>query len=180
MDRKFSWHEFDRDCAVSSCIDWSFPYPEIGRLKDIALVIKTKIEDIDGFIQQNTSEVCPSCEKKCCINRHGYYDNLDILYIMTLGIKPPLHQQGLSDTEPCQFLSDKGCVKERYLRPFRCNWYFCEALLNHMEQGPARPYREFIRVFNEILDLRSELLNRFIKLSKDARICRKSRKEQMA
>ncbi|MFN3480899.1 MAG: hypothetical protein ACK415_11000 [Thermodesulfovibrionales bacterium] len=160
-ERGFSWLDRDRNNAVSSYIEGVFSlYPEVlKRANDIARIIKVKIEGIDQFIQQNTSEVCPSCKNKCCINRHGYYDNLDILYIMALGMKPPLYQQELSDTEPCRFLSDNGCVKERYLRPFRCNWYFCEALLNHMEEGPARPYREFIRVFNEILDLRSELLN---------------------
>lgn len=168
MKKDFSWHDFSRDHSVSLFIEGIFSsYPEVfKRLRDIAEVVKTEIESVDQFIQENTLKVCPFCEKKCCINRHVYYDNLDILYIVALGMKPPAYQQGLSDTDPCQFLSEYGCVKERYLRPFRCNWYFCEALLNHMEQGPARPYREFIRVFNEILDLRSELLNEFVKLEK--------------
>lgn len=159
-ERGFSWHDCDRDGAVSSHIERIFSlYPDIlKKSNDIARMIKVKIEGIDHFIQQGTSEVCPSCENKCCINRHGYYDNLDILYIMALGLRPPVYRQGLSDTDPCQFLSENGCRKERYLRPFRCNWYFCQPLLNHMELGPARPYREFIRVLNEILDLRSELL----------------------
>lgn len=166
MERQILWYDHDRDCTVASYIEKVFSScPWIYRKsEDIARAIKTKIENIDQFIQQNSSEVCPSCENRCCINRHGYYDNLDILYIMALGIKPPIYQQDLSDTDPCQFLSESGCVKERYLRPFRCNWYFCEALLDHMEQGPARPYREFIRVFNDVLYLRSELLKEFLRL----------------
>lgn len=168
MKKDFSWHDRSRDDNVYSyiCGIFSSSPDVLKKTNDIARLIKAKIEGIDQFIQENTSKVCPFCKKKCCINRHGYYDNLDILYIMALGMEPPAYRQGLSDTDPCQFLSEHGCVKERYLRPFRCNWYFCEALLNHMEQGPVRPYREFIRVFNEILDLRSELLNEFVKLEK--------------
>lgn len=132
-----------------------------ARLRDIAHAIKARIEDIDPFIQQQTEVVCPVCEERCCINKHGYYDELDEIYIMALGLELPSYRTGLSDTDRCQFLTDRGCSKERYQRPFRCNWYFCRALLNHMENGPSRPYREFIRIFNEILDLRRELLNEF-------------------
>lgn len=155
----------DMDNSFSSYIEGIFSsYPDVfRRVNDIAKLIKAEIDDINWFIQQNTTEVCPFCEKRCCINRHGYYDRLDILYIRALGLRPPSYRKGLSDTEPCQFLTDSGCIRERSLRPFRCNWYFCETLLYHMERGPAKPYREFIKVFNKVLDLRIELLEEFEK-----------------
>lgn len=138
-------------------------------MKYIAYIIREKIEVIDPFIQEGTAKVCPACNERCCINRHGYYDNLDVLYIRLLGIEPPLYEEGLVDTDPCQFLSEHGCSKPRWFRPFRCNWYFCVALLDYMEKGPARPYREFIKTFNEILDLRCELLNKSLIVGREVR-----------
>lgn len=165
IDKDLSWHDIDRYCTVTLYINDIFSsFPDTyERIRAIAYAIKARIEDIDPFIQQNTEEVCPDCEERCCINRHGYYDNLDILYIMALRIKPPSYREDMSDVDPCQFLSDWGCKKERYLRPFRCNWYFCETLLNHMENGLSRHYREFIRTFNEILDMRNKLLDEFLR-----------------
>lgn len=130
-----------------------------ARLSEIAHAIKAGIEGIEPFIQQQTEVVCPVCEERCCINIHGYFDDLDVIYMRAIGLELPSYRKELSDTDPCQFLTDKGCSRQRYLRPFRCNWYFCRALLNHMENGPSRPYREFIRAFKEIIVLREELLN---------------------
>ncbi len=163
MERPILWHESDRTISIIAYIKNVFHlYPHIfNEINGIAKSIKQGIEKVNFFIQQSTSAVCPACTNRCCLNKHGYYDNLDILYITALGSEQPSYKQGLSDDEPCQFLSELGCVKERYIRPFRCNWYFCEPLLRHMEQGPARPYREFIRVFNEIIDLRAKLIQIF-------------------
>ncbi len=130
-----------------------------------AAKVYEKTGEIDGFIQDNTSEVCPLCMKVCCINRHGYYDYEDLIYIFSLGQRPPLYREGLKDTDPCGFLSETGCRRRRELRPFRCNWYFCTPLLEHMERGPAVPYRNFVRLFSEILKWRRELIEAFFRLA---------------
>ncbi len=123
--------------------------------------IRQLIHKINYFIQQNTSEVCPYCEKVCCINYHAYHDFEDIIYLYAIGLNIPQYTEGIKDTDPCQFLSENGCKIERAERPFRCNWYFCEPLLRHMEEGPAKPYREFINIFHEIIEIRREMLNDF-------------------
>ena len=126
-----------------------------------ARVLKEEIERVSHFIQLNTSAVCPACEKVCCINKHGYYDDEDLIYIFALGLKCPVYGEGIRDTAPCQFLSKDGCSKERSARPFRCNWYFCDALLAHMEQGPAKPYRDFISRFQGIIETRRRMIEEF-------------------
>lgn len=164
-----SWHDpynFSNLLSLSRRVFLSSP--ELLRdVRQIAFTIMAKINSIDYFIQQNTSAICPNCKNICCINRHGYYDDIDLFYIIALGLKPPLYRSDIDDEEPCQFLSDKGCSMERSIRPFRCNWYFCEALLLHMEEGPARPYRAFIKTFDEIIHLRSELQSRFTDIIDD-------------
>ncbi|MFA5353820.1 MAG: hypothetical protein WC291_06290 [Thermodesulfovibrionales bacterium] len=135
-------------------------------VKYLAYQVKKLTEEIDPLIQEFTSAVCPSCREVCCINRHGYYALDDLIYICGLGLEPPQYREGVEDTAPCQFLGQGGCVFERSVRPFRCNWYFCTPLLNHMDSGSARKYREFTRRFTKIQEKRKEMLGQFFSLSR--------------
>ena len=119
------------------------------------------LEEVSPFIQRTSSAVCPGCKNVCCVNRHGYYDHRDLIYVFALGASRPEYRHGVQDNDPCQFLSGSGCTLERPLRPFRCNWYFCAALLAKMENGPARPYRAFVSRFQEIVEVRRTMLEAF-------------------
>ncbi|MDI6800600.1 MAG: hypothetical protein QMD01_00890 [Thermodesulfovibrionales bacterium] len=166
MNSELSWldrKKWDRAIHLLEIFS-SEHHEELAHVKDLARTIKYSIDKIDSFIQQNTAVICPNCQKVCCINRHGFYDYEDLVYIYALGLKLPVYKEGMKDTEPCQFLSEYGCTIERAIRPFRCNWYFCSALLEHIEQGSAKPYRIFIKQLNEILDLRKEMLNEFVRI----------------
>ena len=169
LNHELSWHKrSDWDEAIELLKTFSFEHTdELCHVNDLARIVRFRIDEIDSFIQQNTSIVCPNCEKVCCINRHGYYDYEDLIYIHALGLKPPTYKEGVSDTDPCQFLSEFGCTIERAVRPFRCNWYFCDALLKHIENGPAKPYRTFIKQLDEIVDLRKEMLDEFFRILKE-------------
>ena len=131
------------------------------KLFNNAMLLKNAIEAIDVFIQGHTAEVCPHCRNVCCINRHSYYDYADLIYIQALGLEPPAYKEDVRDTDCCQFLSATGCTIERSLRPFRCNWYFCGALLKSMEDGAAKPYRKFIKEFQKIIELKKTLMDTF-------------------
>lgn len=137
----------------------------LNRVIQKAHLLKENIDKISHFIQKNTSEVCPYCENVCCINLHAYHDHEDMVYMCALSLKLPTYKEGIKDSDPCQFLSEYGCKIERYARPFRCNWYFCEPLLMHMENGIARPYREFINTLHEIIEIRSRMLKEFFAIS---------------
>jgi hypothetical protein len=127
----------------------------------LAQKTKTLIDKIDPFIQNYTSIVCPQCKDVCCINRHSRYDFDDLLYIYALQIREPITYDNINENDPCQFLSSMGCIIERYRRPFRCNWYFCNNLLKVMNEGQARPYRSFISLMNEIIHSRREMVDEF-------------------
>jgi hypothetical protein len=139
---------------------------ELLRVAHYARLLKEETERVNGFIQFNTLAVCPACEKVCCINRHGYYDHQDLIYVSALGLQRPVYGEGINDTDPCQFLSEHGCSRERSERPFRCNWYFCDILLAHMEQGPAKPYREFIGHFQGIIETRRKMIEEFSEITR--------------
>jgi len=132
---------------------------DLSKVIELSLKVKEGIEEIDPFIHQNTSVVCPECEKVCCINRHAYYNSEDLIYIYALGLTPYKH---LDDKEPCQFLSGNGCVLERSIRPSGCNWYFCGSLYDSMEKIP-KEYTEFDETLRYLAEAWMEMIKEFRK-----------------
>lgn len=118
---------------------------------------KKAFDTVSPYIQRHTSRVCPSCPKVCCINKHGNYDEVDMVFIMALGLGSD-HKHGIPDTAPCRFLKKNGCSLPRYKRPFRCTWYFCERLLESMKDDGAREYKYFIAALQNLQGLRQKLL----------------------
>ncbi len=161
LNREVSWHENERleEVRVLTKQFFTSHRSELNNVIHYAQAIRNLTDVIDSFIQQTTSVVCPHCQDVCCLNRHGYYDNEDLIYILAIGSQPPSYKKGIDDTAPCQFLSNSGCLLTRAIRPFRCNWHFCYALLTHMENGPARSYRNFINRFHEIIYLRKQMID---------------------
>jgi hypothetical protein len=166
LNDELSWHDREKWDSATHFMEQLFSSHgnDMGYIVKKAHTIKRAIDEMDCFIQQNTSGVCPDCKDVCCINIHGYYDHQDLIYIYSLGLKPPDYKEGVKDTDPCQFLNKLGCTVERSIRPFRCNWYFCKALFEYMENGDAKPYRNFINKFHEIIDLRKDMLDEFFNL----------------
>ncbi|MCK7507556.1 MAG: hypothetical protein MZV70_28305 [Desulfobacterales bacterium] len=135
--------------------------------KRLACDFAEAITAMEPYIDQLTSAVCSLCLRVCCINRHSYHDYRDLIFVAARGLKPPLSDRGLPDTDPCQFLSTTGCRMKRTDRPFRCTWYFCDALLRHMAEGPARPYREFVAQMQIAIDLRRSMVGEFLRILSD-------------
>ncbi|MEW6214587.1 MAG: hypothetical protein AB1478_05195 [Nitrospirota bacterium] len=123
----------------------------------IANEIKDEFKAISPFIQKHTSIVCASCEKVCCINKHGYYEKEDIIFISALGIDIPSYQPDRNDTDPCRFLTENGCSLQRWMRPFRCTWYFCKPLLKSMTEDNSKAYSEFIYALQRLISIRQKL-----------------------
>ncbi len=137
---------------------------KLQRVKELAQRIKEGLEKISPFIQRSTEIVCPRCVNVCCINKHGYYNYEDLVYINALGLRPPDYDCEKRDSTPCQFLSEKGCVMDRSVRPSGCNWYFCESLFDYMEGRPE--YATFDNDLRYIADLWMELMDEFNRVVK--------------
>ncbi len=76
-------------------------------------------------------------------------------YLSALGASLPLYEQGRPPDGPCQFMGTEGCVRPRWLRPWRCTSYFCGALLEAMNSGPQKKARQVSALIQEIVDIRS-------------------------
>ena len=134
---------------------------EMAGLGELARETADAVEALSPVIEQHTSAVCPDCERVCCVNRHSYHEAGDILYLYSLGERPPAYRKDVPDTEPCQFLGERGCRQRRSLRPHRCNWFFCAPLLDRIQSLPAREYRAFIAGLEEINRRRERLIAAF-------------------
>uniref|UniRef100_A0A7C4AJ52 Uncharacterized protein n=1 Tax=Thermodesulfovibrio aggregans TaxID=86166 RepID=A0A7C4AJ52_9BACT len=139
-------------------------FPETFReTTELAQKVKKHILKIDPFIDVYAKKICPFCKNICCLNKNSRYEYDDLIYIMALREIFPLPYRALKEKEPCYLLTENGCMIPRYLRPLRCNWYFCKDLLKEMETAPARAFREFSNTFNEMLDVRQKMLDSFFR-----------------
>lgn len=136
----------------------------LQKLHETASKVAKLIEDLSPFIQEHTDAVCPSCQSICCINRHLCYSADDMICIHALGEKVPLYKKDAAGDSPCQFLGRSGCTLKRSLRPYRCNWFFCNPLLEQIQAGPVSRYRQFIHSLEEITRTRRQLIEAFANL----------------
>jgi len=125
---------------------------EVARLTD----------DLDDMLEAMTSGTCPACRQVCCINRHSWPDESDLIYLLALGATPPPYEENLDENGPCRFLSALGCTIPRSQRPFRCNWYFCEPLIAEMDRLPGRIHRNFSEGFSRLVEIRKRLIDAFV------------------
>lgn len=129
----------------------------------LAQEVKALIVKVDPFVDIYSKRVCSKCENICCLNKNSRYEYDDLIYVLALRESFPLPDRNLAQTEPCYLLTDKGCKIPRYLRPLRCNWYFCKELLKQMESAPARAFREFSNTFTLMLHKRQQMIDSFFR-----------------
>jgi hypothetical protein len=126
--------------------------------RSLAQEILEAYNSLSPLIERFTSEVCPTCESVCCIDRHGTHEEEDARFILLLGESPPPEGPKDDDTAPCRHLSPAGCGIPRWQRPFRCTWYFCDPLLEAMPRMEARAYRRFLGDLQRLVELRRQFI----------------------
>ena len=114
---------------------------------------------VSPFIEKHTSIVCPECEKVCCMDKHGRYDANDLFFLgaLCVDITPDTHDR--KETDPCRFMKVTGCSLDRWMRPYRCTFFFCGPLLKSLENDNAKLYRAFMEYFQHMVSVRQELLD---------------------
>jgi len=106
------------------------------KLKRYAEEYKACMLKLDPAIEHFTSKVCPYCGTVCCKQKFAFPNKEDIILFWSLDIDIPFYDFNRDINGSCQFLSYNGCVLPRLHRPFRCTWYFCEALWLQIEINP--------------------------------------------
>lgn len=121
-----------------------------GRLQQL-LIEKSPL------IEEYTRELCPACTDVCCRQKHGIYRERDIIYLNALGTAIPARGPSRPLDGPCEALGERGCIHPRWLRPFKCTWYFCEPIVLAMQDRPQRSARALTAVMEEMIRLYDEL-----------------------
>ncbi|HEX9020227.1 MAG TPA: hypothetical protein VF903_03095 [Nitrospirota bacterium] len=109
------------------------------------------------LIEEYTAAVCPTCTDVCCRQKHGLYRERDIRYLRGLGEAVPERDPARPAEGPCEAMGRHGCSQPRWLRPFKCTWYFCEPLIKAMDEGPPKGMRRFSALLQEMIELYGEL-----------------------
>jgi hypothetical protein len=117
--------------------------------------IRQVLIDLSPMIEEYTARVCPDCRDICCKQRHGIMNDQDLRFLSALNVKLPSYEQDRPPDGPCQFMAPEGCTSPRWLRPWRCTSFFCDALLDVMNSGPQKKARQISALIQEIVDIRS-------------------------
>lgn len=134
-------------------------------IRQSAADVRDLLETISLDIERYTATACTDCSSVCCSHRHSRYDRSDSIFLAALGLDVPEYDSDTEETAPCRFLGAKGCVLQRSLRPYRCTWFFCTPLLDHiiMTSDPSA-YRRFMSALRAITEKRIRMLDEFDKM----------------
>ena len=119
----------------------------------IAKKLKRLLIDSSPLIEEYTSAICPLCTEVCCKQKHGLYQDGDRSYLGALAVIMPARDTARPADGPCEMMGPSGCTQPRWMRPFRCTWYFCEPLLIALNDSPQKKARRLSTALREMIDL---------------------------
>ena len=119
----------------------------------IAERLKELLIESSPLIEEYTAITCPGCRDVCCRQKHGIFRERDIWYMQALGIDVPRRDASRPLEGPCECMGPQGCSQPRWIRPFKCTWYFCDPLLAALNEAPQKRARRLTEVMQEMLDL---------------------------
>lgn len=129
-------------------------------LESLAIEIREAYDALSPMIESYTASVCPGCKHVCCIDRHAEHDPTDLEFIRLVDSDAVPGEPALLDEQkPCRYLGALGCRLERWRRPYRCTWYFCEPLLERMREDDSRRYRQAMEALERVSSLRGHLID---------------------
>lgn len=130
---------------------------------EIAEELREAFNAVSPFIEKHTRIVCPNCKNLCCADRHARYDSDDIIFLNALGADTVQEHNDRAEDSPCRFMVETGCSLVRWMRPFRCTFFFCDPLLKSLENDNAKLYRAFMDYFRHLVYVRQNLIGEDVK-----------------
>ncbi len=127
--------------------------------RELADELKEAYDIVSPFIEKHTAIVCPDCESVCCKDKHGRYDENDHAFFKALGIDSSQDTSDREESDRCRYMTEMGCDLERWMRPYRCTFFFCDALLKSLEDDNSKLYRTFMEYFKYMVSTRKNLLD---------------------
>ena len=76
---------------------------------ELAEELREAFDIVSPFIEKHTAIVCPDCESVCCKDKHGRYDENDLVFLETLGVDIPPDIPEKEEMDGCRYIMEKGC-----------------------------------------------------------------------
>ncbi len=157
---------------------WSGPEAWAGVNQELACLIRGNRPDLDRAVQaaeavrQGMGHLIPvweslcaatqqQCQDNCCTAQRVWFDFRDLLLFHLLGLAIPPGQTRADLSEPCRYLSSRGCSLPRLTRPWRCSWYLCQPQVELLAAQPPKEQRRFSRLLRSVLENREEMDSSF-------------------
>lgn len=100
----------------------------------LAQELRAAFEGAEEHLERLAALSCSGCAKVCCRDMHSVHDRVDLEFLSALGAQKPIRA---TPTEggagPCRFIKREGCSLPRWMRPYKCTWFFCEEALEALE-----------------------------------------------
>ncbi len=119
--------------------------------------LKQLLIDASPLLEEFTSLVCPGCKDVCCRQKHGMFREGDKRYLEALGGTVPARDAHRPLEGPCELMGPRGCTDPRWMRPFKCTWYFCDSLLAALNEGPQKKARRLSAIMQEMIEVYDRL-----------------------
>ncbi|MEJ5347972.1 MAG: hypothetical protein WHS46_04700 [Desulfosoma sp.] len=126
-------------------------------LRSLALRTRQGIEALDPLMTRYCADTCPQCEDVCCTAARVAYNITDMAYLMGLELALPIGQTRLHKGDPCRYWLPSGCALPRYLRPYVCTWFFCEAHMQLFFMEPPKFQRHILSILQDVHGLREAI-----------------------
>lgn len=131
--------------------------------KILAGSLSAHFESVFPRLDALCQKTCPWCPEPCCTTATVWFDFKDLVFLHVSKGPIPSVQVTRDSAGRCCYLSPKGCVLDRFRRPWICTWYVCETQKRLLKgQRHRRRKQTLEHVFREIKGLRLELETAFV------------------
>ena len=133
----------------------------LDRAFEAAQEVRRAMEYLIPIWDDLCSATYPHCDNNCCTAQRVWFELRDLLLFHLLELEIPPGQTRIKLSDPCRYLSPRGCSLPRMTRPWRCSWYLCQAQLDLLSTQPPKAQRRFSRTLNAILENRAIIMESF-------------------
>ena len=98
---------------------------KLGRAATLAERIRFRLESLFPLLDRLVRLTCPWCPEPCCIVNKAWFDFQDLLFLHLTRQQIPPAPLTLDPADTCRYLSLRGCILPRIIRPWTCTGYIC-------------------------------------------------------
>lgn len=137
---------------------------ELKPVVTIARRTRARMETVFELLDDLCAATCSRCPDPCCLTASPWFDFRDLIFLHLNRLAIPLAQPIEAYRAACHYLSPRGCILPRPLRPWVCTWYLCPVQTANLKKRCSDRYNTFNRTVQEIKGCRRQLEDAYIRI----------------